>query len=157
MVEKRGALQDVLKDTIEEVRPKASIVEVAKKELDVAYVEEQEEYVNGKIQETEHAHESYKTSIAWSIVNEISRRKGPSRGRIRASCSKERIKLWKELFEGLLGQPSVVDEHPITRVSDALPIKTGDFTMSELWEAIKSDPREQDDWTRWYSSRGMEA
>ena len=41
-------------------------------------------------------------------------------------------------FEGLLGQPPGVDNQPITRVFRALLIKTGDFTMTELWEAIKS-------------------
>ena len=46
MVEKRGALQHVLKGT-SAVRPKASKVEDAKKDLDRAYAEEQDEYVNG--------------------------------------------------------------------------------------------------------------
>ena len=31
-----------------------------------------------------------------------------------------------------------MDDQPIARVFDALPIKTGDFTLTELWEAIKS-------------------
>ena len=38
----------------------------------------------------------------------------------------------------MLGQPPVVDDQPVTRVFDALPIKTSDFTMTELWEAIIS-------------------
>ena len=63
-----------------------------------------------KKKKIERAHESYKTSLAWSLVHEISGRKGSSGGRIRASCPKERIKLWKEHFEGLLGQPPVMDE-----------------------------------------------
>ena len=48
------------------------------------------------------------------------------------------MELWKEHFEGLLGQPPVVDDQPITRVFDTFPIKTGYFTMTELREAIKS-------------------
>ena len=32
----------------------------------------------------------------------------------------------------------MVDDQPITRVFDTLPIKTGDFTMTEIWEAVKS-------------------
>ena len=43
-----------------------------------------------------------------------------------------------EHFEGLPGQLPVVDDQPITRVFDALPIKTGDLTVKELREAIKS-------------------
>ena len=42
--------------------------------------------LKGNIQEIERAHESYKTSLAWPIVNEISGQKGSSRGRICASC-----------------------------------------------------------------------
>ena len=72
VVEKRGALQDVLKGITGEIRPKALKVEDAKKDLDRAYAEEQEEYVKSKIQETERAHESYKTSLSWSVVNKIS-------------------------------------------------------------------------------------
>ena len=45
MVAKRRALQDVLKGTSEETRPKASKVEDAKKNHDSAHAEEQEEYV----------------------------------------------------------------------------------------------------------------
>ena len=71
-------------------------------------------------------------------MNEIPRRKGSSRGRIRARCPKERIKLWKEHFEGLLGQLLVVDDQPIVRLFDPLPVKTGDFTTTGLRKAIKS-------------------
>ena len=93
---------------------------------------------NWKIQTIERADESYIASLAWFVVSEISGRKGSSRSWIRASFPKERMKLWKEHFEGLLGQPPVVDNEPITRVFDALLIKTGDFTMKKLREAIKS-------------------
>ena len=41
VVEKRGALQGVLKGTSEDVSLKASTVEAAKKDLDRAYAEEQ--------------------------------------------------------------------------------------------------------------------
>ena len=64
--------------------------------------------VEGKIQETERAHEFYKANVVWSTVNEISGRKGSSHDRIRGSCPKKRIKLWEEHFEGLLGL-AVVD------------------------------------------------
>ena len=59
-----------------------------RKDFDRAYAKEQEEYVKGKIQEIERAHESYKTSLAWSIVNEISGRKGSFRGLIRGSVQR---------------------------------------------------------------------
>ena len=43
VVQKRGALQDVLKGISEEVSPNASKVEDAKRDLDRAYAKEQEE------------------------------------------------------------------------------------------------------------------
>ena len=89
VIEKRGALQDVLKGISEDVHPKTSRVKDARKDRDRAYAEEQKEYVRGQIQKTECAHESYKTSLAWSIVNEISGRKWSSRRRVRASCPKK--------------------------------------------------------------------
>ena len=128
---------------------------MSRRTFDRAYGEEQEVYVKGKMKETRRAHKSCKTSLAWSIVNEISGRKESSRGRIRASCPKERIKLWWEHFQRLLGQPPVVDDQPITRVFDALPIKTGHFTMTELREAIQSTQRIKA--IGWHSSREMEA
>ena len=139
VIEKRGVLQDVVKGTKEEVRPKVSNVEDVKKDLDRAHTEEQEECVKDKTQETERAHESYKNEFSLvHSVNKISGRKGSFRGRIRASCPKEHIKVQQDHSEGLLGQSPVVDDQPITRVFDALPIKTGDFIMAELREAIKS-------------------
>ena len=54
------------------------------------------------------------------------------------SCELSKGTLWKEHFEGLLGQPPEVDDQPVVRVFDALPINTGDFTVTELREAIKS-------------------
>ena len=73
-----SVVQDVLKGTMEELRPKASQVEDARKDLDRAYTNKQKECAKGRIQEIERAHESYKTSLAWPTVNEISGRKGSS-------------------------------------------------------------------------------
>ena len=81
MAKNRGAL----------LHPKPSKAEDAKKLIDRAYAEEQEEYVKGKIHDTERAHESYKISLAWSVVNEISGRKVSSRGRMCDSYPKERV------------------------------------------------------------------
>ena len=79
----------------------------------------------------------------FSLVHseQISGRKGSSCGRIRASCPMERMKLWKKHCERLLGQTPVVDGQPITRAFDALPIKTGGFTVKEWREAIQSTQR----------------
>ena len=48
------------------------------------------------------------------------------------------MKLWKNHFEQLLGQPSVLDDQPIQRVFNTLPIETRDFTGDELQKSINA-------------------
>ena len=48
------------------------------------------------------------------------------------------MKLWKNHFEQLLGQPAVLDVQPIERVFNTLPIETGDFTADELQKSINA-------------------
>ena len=48
------------------------------------------------------------------------------------------MKLWKNHFEQLLGQPPVLDHQPIKRVFNTLPIKTEDFTADELQKSINA-------------------
>ena len=43
-----------------------------------------------------------------------------------------------EHFQNLLGQPLVIDDKPIKKVFDILPIDTNDFIKSELQEAIET-------------------
>ena len=46
---------------------------------------------------------------------------------------RERIKLWKQHFENLLGNPPKITHEPITRIiSKQLDIKLGPFTQEEL-------------------------
>ena len=48
------------------------------------------------------------------------------------------MKLWKNHFEQLLGQPPVLDDQPINGVFNTLPIETGDFTAGELQKSINA-------------------
>ena len=48
------------------------------------------------------------------------------------------MKLWKNHFEQLLGQPAVLDVQPIERVFNTLSIETGDFTAEELQKSINA-------------------
>ena len=112
-------------------------LESAKQELENAYIAEQEKYIKEKIEILENAHANRKSRMAWSIINEISGRKKTNTGRIKASSPEERIKLWRDHFANLLGLPPVIDDRPIIKIFDTLPIETGDFTMLELNTAIK--------------------
>ena len=48
------------------------------------------------------------------------------------------MKLWQNNFEQLLGQPTVLNDQPIERVFNTLPIETGDFTADELQKSINA-------------------
>ena len=70
-------------------------------------------------------------------INEGNRRKGPAKAKLKATNQQERIKLWKQHFENLLGNPPKVTHEPITRIiSKQLDIKLRPFTVEELWSAL---------------------
>ena len=52
---------------------------------------------------------------AWQKINELSRREGTAKAELKATNQQERIKLWKQHFENLLGNPPNVTHEPITR------------------------------------------
>ena len=112
-------------------------VEAAKMDLDRAYEEEQEKYVQEKVSVIENAHANMKSRLVWATVNEVSGRKKSNSGQIRAKSPEERVNLWKLHFQNLLGQAPVVDGIPIMKVFDTLPIETGKFTLEELKSSIK--------------------
>ena len=77
--------------------------------------------------------EDRQSRIAWQTINEVSRRKSTTKAKLKAANQKERIKLWKQHFENLLGNPQKVTHEPITRIiSKLLDIKLGPFNQEEL-------------------------
>ena len=50
------------------------------------------------------------------MVNEVSRRKSTAKAKLKATRQEERIQLWKQHFENLLGNPPKVIHKPITRL-----------------------------------------
>ena len=63
----------------------------------------------------------------------MSKRKSTAKAKLNATNQQERIKLWKQHFENLLGNPPKVTHEPITRIiSKQLDIKLGPFTLEEL-------------------------
>ena len=76
--------------------------------------------------------------IARQTINEVNRRKSTAKAKLKASNQQERIKLWKQHFENLLGNPPKVTHEPITRIiSKQLDIKLGPFTQEELDSILK--------------------
>ena len=110
-------------------------------ELKDIYDQEQTEYIKSKIDIIKNASINKQSRIAWQTVNEISGRKTTNQSKLRAKNDEERIIKWKDHFSNLLGQPPNIIDKPIIKVIDEeLPIKIGNFTMSELQKALQSLP-----------------
>ena len=77
--------------------------------------------------------EDRQSRIAWQTINEVSRRKSTAKAKLKATNQQERIKLWKQHFNNLLGNPPNVTHEPIMRIiNKQLDIKLGPFTLEEL-------------------------
>ena len=81
--------------------------------------------------------EDRQSRIAWQTINEVSKRKSTTKTKLKAA-NQERIKLWKQHFENLQGNPPKVTHESITRIiSKQLDIKLGPFTQEELNLVLK--------------------
>ena len=97
------------------------------------YIKEQTEYIQNQINKIRDSVEDRQSRIARQTINEVSRRKSTPKAKLKAANQQERIKLWKQHFENLLGNPPKVMHEPITRItSKQLDIKLGPFTQEEL-------------------------
>ena len=67
--------------------------------------------------------------IGWQTVNEVIRRKSAAKAKLKATNQQERIELWKQHFENLLGKPRII--------SKELDIKLGQFTQEELDSVLR--------------------
>ena len=75
--------------------------------------------------------EDRQSRIARQKINEVSRRKSAAKAKLKAANKQERIKLWKQHFENLLGNSPKVTHEPINRiVSKQLDIKLGPSLIS---------------------------
>ena len=108
-------------------------LKTAQYQLAGIYIKEQTEYIQNQIDKIRDSVEDRQSRIAWQTINEVSRRKSTAKAKLKAANQQERIKLWKQHFENLLGNPPKVTHEPITRIiSKQLDIKLGPFTQEEL-------------------------
>ena len=102
----------------------------AQNELASIYLREQIEYIQNQIDKIRDSVRDRQSRIAWQTINEVCRRKSTTKAKLKATNQQERIKLWKQHFENLLGNPPKVTHEPITRIiSKQLDIKLGPFTQ----------------------------
>ena len=78
------------------------------------YLKEQTEYIQNQIDKIRDSVEDRQSRIAWQTINEVSRRNSKTKAKLKAANQQERIKLWKQHFENLLGNPTKVTHEPIT-------------------------------------------
>ena len=102
------------------------------------YIKEQTEYIQNQIDKIRDSVEDRQSRIAWQTINEVSRRKNTAKAKLKAANEQERIKLWKQHFENLLGNPPKITHEPITRIiSKQLDIKLGPFRQEELESVLR--------------------
>ena len=106
----------------------AQKLEKAQYQLAGISLKEQTEYIQNQIDKIIDSVEDRQSRIAWQTINEVSRRKSTAKTKLKAASQQERVKLWKQHFENLLGNPPKVTNEPITRtISKQLDIKLGPF------------------------------
>ena len=141
-------------------------LKMAQYQLAGIYIKEQTEYIQNQIDKIRDSVEDRQSRIAWQTINEVSRRKNTAKAKLKAANQQERIKLWKQHFENLLGNPSKITHEPITRIiSKQLDIKLGLFTQEELDSVLRKiknrkaagltrdSPRSMEDQTiRWHTA-----
>ena len=113
-------------------------LKTAQYQLAGIYIKEQTEYIQNQIDRIRDSVEDRQSRIAWQTINEVSRRKNTAKAKLKAANQQERIKLWKQHFENLLGNPPKITHEPITRIiSKQLDIKLGPFTQEELDSVLR--------------------
>ena len=105
-------------------------LKTAQYQLAGIYKKDQAEYIQNQIDKIKDSGEDRQSRIAWQTINEVSRRKNTAKAKLKAANQQERIKLSKQLFEYLLGNPPKITHEPITIIiSKQLDIKLGPCTQ----------------------------
>ena len=89
---------------------------MAQYQLAGIYIKEQTEYIQNQIDKIRDLVEDRQSTIAWQTINKVSKRKSTAKAKLKAANQQERIKLWKQHFENLLGNPLKITHEPITRI-----------------------------------------
>ena len=90
-------------------------LKTAQYQLAGIYIKEQTEYIKNQIDKIRDSVEDRQSRMAWQKINEVSGRKNTAKGKLQAANQQERIKLWKQHFENLLGNPPKITHEPITK------------------------------------------
>ena len=90
----------------------------AQNELASIYLKEQTEYIQNQIDKIRDSVEDRQSRKAWQMINKVSRRKSTAKAKLKATNQQERMKLWKQHFEHLQGNPlKVTHDHSLKKNS----------------------------------------
>ena len=74
--------------------------------------------------------EDRQSRIAWQTINKLNRRESTAKAKLKATSQEERIQLWKQHFENLLGKPRGLHMNQSRELLiKQLDIKPGQFTL----------------------------
>ena len=122
-------------------KTKKKALEIAKKELDEAYLKAEADFIDGKIKDISSLHIGQKHHAAWKTIRELSGKRSKPTTRIKGGSSAKRMSSWYNHFKNLLGKPPKTPTNislPMEKISDDLDICTSDFYINELKIAIKN-------------------
>ena len=136
--EKRALVKTASKPIEKTQQTNALKLKTAQYQLAGIYIKEQTEYIQNQIDKIRDSEEDRQSRMTWQTINEVKRRKNTAKAKLKAANQQERIKLWKQHFENLLGNPPKITHEPITRIiSKQLDIKLGSFTQEELDSVLR--------------------
>ena len=113
----------------------------AKKALDMAYLDAEVAYVNGKIDDISNLHITRQHSAAWKTVNDLSGKGSKPTTTIKGGNKQKRLENWFSHFHNLLGKPTTLPSHerlPKVQICDFLNIPTNEFAINELTPVLTS-------------------
>ena len=117
-------------------------LENCKKQLDSVYTTVTEKVVKEKTDLLEKTNSEHRHHSSWKIIRDITTSNTVPFCKVPGDTSEERLKVWQNHFETLLGShppvPDLTDEFFNNKVSETLPISCEAFTLSELQVVIKS-------------------
>ena len=91
------------------------------------YDTEQEIYLQSKVDEIKMAVSNKKSAIACKAVNDVSGRKKINKAKIKEISGEERIIVWHNHFNDLLGNPPEITVLAISNITNRLNIETAIF------------------------------
>ena len=122
-------------------RAKKKALEVAKKELDEAYLKAEADFIDGKINDISSLHIGQKHHAAWKTIGELSGKGSKPTTRIKGGSIAKRKLAWHNHFKDLLGKSPKTPSNnslPMEKISDILDICTSNFDINELKIAVKN-------------------